>query len=376
MRSPLFTSKRRIRRTSTASTVVKARRNAPPAAGGPVASAEYIGRGRRRSVSSGGRNRGTGVLPRPHSAQLTRRIVLTVLICASLGLITATYRGGVVIHSVQNQVLQVVAPIERGMSRAWDPIAGSWNWIGRLFNATSENPKLKQQNDDLRQQVHALKTAEDQNAEYQSLISFEGNSTVPSDLRRVHGTVIGRQAGPDDPLIIDLGTTQGVHKGDPVMGTGGLIGIVTNASRNVAVVGLINGNDQNVGAKAINESGGAQGVLQAVSSDGAPALRLTSVPQSLEVEIGDDVVTSGFFNPKFALRSKYPANLIIGRVSDVGQSPGDLSKTIQVTPSADFDNIRTVTVLVKRDRRSNQLVVPEDASIGTLPATAETATGR
>lgn len=141
MRSSLFTSKRRNRRTSTTSTLVKPRRNAPPAAGGPVASAEYIGRGRRRSVSSGGRNRGIGVLPRPHSAQLTRRIVLTVLICASFGLITATYRGGEAMHAAQVQVLQVVAPIERGMSRAWDPIASAWNWCGRLFNASSENPK-------------------------------------------------------------------------------------------------------------------------------------------------------------------------------------------------------------------------------------------
>lgn len=376
MRSPLFTSKRRIRRTSTASTLAKPRRNAPPVKGGPVASAEYIGRGRRRSVSSGGRNRGTGVLPRPHSAQLTRRIVLTVLICASLGLITATYRGGVVIHAAQNQVLQVVAPIERGMSRAWDPVAGAWNWFGRLFNATSENPQLKRQNEELRQQVHALKTAESDNAELRDLVSFEGNSTIPSDLRRVHGRVIGRTGTTDSPLIVDLGSNQGVQEGDPVMGIGGLIGIVTSVNKKVAVVGLINGNDQNVGAKAVNASGGAEGVLQAVSSDGMPALRLTSVPQDLEVEIGDDVVTSGFFNPKNALGSKYPADLIIGRVTDVGQSPGDLSKTIQVTPFADFENIRTVTVLVNRNGVTNTLTLPEDASIGTLPATPETATAR
>ncbi|MCW2950688.1 MAG: rod shape-determining protein MreC [Thermoleophilia bacterium] len=351
MRSPFFTTKRRSRRTTASSTLAKPRRNAPPPVGGPVASAEYIGRGRRRAVGATARARGGGVLPRPHSTLLVRRAVLALLICAAFGLITASYRGGVAVHSAQMQVLHVVAPIQRGMSRAWDPIAAAWNWTGDLFHATSENPKLVADNEQLRTQLHALKTVEADNADMRAQLNFEGSTQLPGNLTKVHGHVIGRVPGSAAaPLVIDVGTKSGVQKDDPVLGTGGLIGIVTQVNASQAVVGLIIGSAQSVGARVANSTGIQEaGVLQAVSSDGAPALRLTSVGQAPKVSKGDEIVTSGFFDPRTQLASKYPRNLPIGTVSDVGNSPGDLSKTIQVTPYADFANISAVLVLTKGD---------------------------
>jgi rod shape-determining protein MreC len=307
------------------------------------------------------------VLPRPHSAQLTRRIVLTVLICAAFGLITASFRSGGAGTAAQTQVLRIVSPIQRGLSRAWDPIAGAWNWTGDLFHATNENPKLRDQNVQLRVQLHALEGVQAENARYLKELNFEQSTPALDRYTKVNARVTGRIPGSSNtPLVIDVGPDSGVEVNDPVLATGGLIGIVTSVAGSVAVVGLINGNDQNVAAKVTNEDGSvAAGVLQSVSSDGAPALRLTSVNQDTNVEQGSEVVTSGFFDYRTQLGSKYPDGLPIGSVTQVGQSPGDLNKTIQVTPYADFENISDVLVLVSKGAAAAARKLPADASIGT-----------
>ena len=372
MRPAFFTTKRRARRANTATRLSKGRRRTPAAAGGPVGpTAEYVRRRGRRNAGSNGRASGSGVLPRPHSSMVLRRIVLTVLICASFGLITATYRGGVVIHSAQLQALQVVAPIERGLTRAWDPIANTWNWFGDLFHATSENPKLIDENEQLHTQLSGLKTVEQENQRLQALVNFEGSTKFPRDLTPTHGRVIGTLPGTSDrTLVIDLGTTRGVHVNDPVLATGGLIGIVTAVREHIAVVGLITSSDQSVGARVDSEKGGS-GVLQAISTEGVPALRLTSVSQKSDVAVGDQVVTSGFRDFQSNLHSKYPPNLVIGVVTDAGNSPGELNKTIQVTPYADFENIVDVTVLTG----GNQEAIDSEVASVVDAAAPKTSTG-
>lgn len=321
--------------------------------GGPVApEASYVDR-RSRSVRAGTRTRGT-VFPRRRPAAPVRRAVFAVLILASLALITVSYRnpdGGP--SSVQLVVLEVVSPIERGMSRAWDPIAGAWDWSGRLIRATRENPSLKAENAKLREQLRFAKVDQETFDRYRRALAFDETFTFHSQgsFDRMWAQVTVRQPGAvEKSLVVNRGSNDGVQVDDPVMVPGGLIGRVTSVMANDAIVGLLLDDSQSVSVAVTGSE--AWGVLKAVSNKGGPTMQLRFVKQSADVEVDDQVVTSGFASRNGELRSVYPKGLPIGLVTSVGNDPADLNKTVQITPFADFDRIDEVMILTG-DARSD-----------------------
>ena len=336
MRSMLPRTPRRSKRASVSAT------------GGPVApEASYVDR-RSRSVRAGARTRGT-VFPRRRPAVPVRRAVFTGLIVASMALITVSYQNpGGEPQGVQLVVLEVVSPIERGMSRAWDPIAGAWDWSGRLITATNENPSLTAENAKLREELRFAKVDQETFDRYRRELAFDETFTFPNEgsYERKWAQVTMRQPGAvERSIVIDIGSSEGVREDDPVMVPGGLIGRVTSVTPNNSIVGLLLDDTQSVSAAVTGSE--AWGPLKTVSTEGGPTMQLRFVKQSAEVDIDDQVVTSGFASKNGELRSTYPKGLPIGIVTNVGNDPADVHKTVQVTPFADFDRIDEVMVLVR-----------------------------
>lgn len=317
------------------------RSGSAPAAGGPVApTTEYVGR-RGRRISASSRAAGS-TFPRRRPSMPVRRAAFATLIVLSLALITASYRGGVVLNGAQLAVLEVVSPIERGLSRAWDPIAGAWNWTGRVITATNENPKLERENAELREQLRLAEELEIAYEKQRRSLGFRERGNYPRNLDWVAATVITRVPGAiERSLTIDVGTDAGVAVDDAVMVTGGLIGRVTHVTSDEAVVSLILDDAQRVSVSVGEED--AWGVLKTVSTEGTPVMQVSYVKQSAKVDLGDLVFTSGFRAGPLA--SIYPKGIPVGQVSDVGNDPADVNMTVQVEPFADFDRIEDVYVL-------------------------------
>ncbi len=322
-------------------------RSGSAASGGPVApEASYIGR-RDRRVRAGARTRGH-LFPRRKPSIVARRVTLGVLIAMSMALITVSYRGGAVLHSSQLVVMDAVAPIERGISRAWDPVAAAWGWSGRLITATNENPKLERENVELKAKLRQASIAQDEYERQLDEANFDARATFPAGFTRVWASVQVRQPGAiEHSIVIDRGSNDGIERYDPVMAVSGLIGRVENVTANTAVVSLMIDDSQRVSASVVDSD--AWGVLRTVSTEGSPTMQLKFVSQSAKVDVDDLVTTSGFSSKNGELRSIYPKGLPIGVVTSVGNDPADLHKTVQVTPLADFDRIDDVMVLVKQD---------------------------
>ena len=267
-----------------------------------------------------------------------------------MALITVSYRGGSTLSGAQLVVLEAVAPIERGLNRAWAPVAGAWDWTGRLFTATSQNPQLERENAELREQVRIAKEQEAELYRVRRMLNFNDTFNFPRGYEFVAASVTVRTPGAvERSLVIDRGTSDGIAVDDPVMVTGGLIGRVTDVTSNNAVVGLLLNDGQRVSASVTGSE--AWGVLRTISTEGTPVLQLRFVKQSAKVEKNDQVVTSGFASANGELRSVYPKGLPIGIVDNVGNDPADVDKTVQITPFADFDRIDEVLVLVPTSGR-------------------------
>lgn len=136
-------------------------------------------------------------------------------------------------------------------------------------------------------------------------------------------------------ITIERGTAQGVTKGQAVTCAGGIVGIVTDASSNYAIVmSLLNRNSrQSVMMKYSN----AWGTL---TWDGKnpTLLQLSGIGKSTKVAKGDTVLSSN-------LSMAFPAGLMVGTIEKVELEQGGNNYLLQIKPGANFSSLQYVDVI-------------------------------
>src|SRR5881396_2451349 len=111
-----------------------------------------------------------------------RRAVLAVLVALSIALLTAYFgesaAGG--LHSIQRGFLEALAPLQEGASRALKPARDLGGWIGDVFDAKSDNKRLRRQVQDLRGRLAQAQTAERDAAELRQLVGLNRSNNFPN----------------------------------------------------------------------------------------------------------------------------------------------------------------------------------------------------
>ena len=234
-----------------------------------------------------------------------RRAILALLVVVSLILLTAYFgeSPSSPLHSVQRGIVQVLSPIQEGASKALKPLRDIASSISSTFHAKAQRDALRKENNKLRQE---LSVAQQKVILYNQLAKQVGldNSIGVSNYQPVAAHVIGR-----DPTLwyatveVDEGSADGVHKEDPVIGDGALVGKVSTVAPNVSIVTLITDHSFAVSAE-VQDAAGDAGVL--VPAVGNPnQLLLQYLPSHAQISQGQQVVTAGFRSG--ALESLYPA---------------------------------------------------------------------
>jgi cell shape-determining protein MreC len=132
-----------------------------------------------------------------------------------------------------------------------------------------------------------------------------------------------------------------VHKGDPVTGDGGLVGVVSVVDPNVSVVTLITDHTMAVAAQ-VEDQAGDTGVL--VPAVGNPnQLVLQYLPSTAQVKSGQLVVTVGFKAGQ--LQDLYPPGIPIGQVSNANYTDLANNGEVQVSPVVDLRHLDAVQIL-------------------------------
>lgn len=202
-------------------------------------------------------------------------------------------------------------------------------FIPNYFSLESENQLLRRTNVELADQANRLREERLENIRLRQLLELR--QQLPFEV--VAGQVIGKNLTLlRNILTIDIGRANGIQPLMPVIGDGGLVGIVVSVSEHYAVVNLLLNIDFRASAKI--ERSRVDGI---VAWDGNN-LTLKNIAKTLDVKVGDVVLTSTY-------SSMFPADIRIGVVSDVREQAGTLFKTIIVTPSVDFVKLEEVFVL-------------------------------
>jgi rod shape-determining protein MreC len=276
---------------------------------------------------------------------LKRRLVVGLLVLTSLAMITVYFRespnGG--LHDFQSVAASAMRPFEVGAQRVARPFRDAYGWVAGLFHAKSENEKLRQQLEDLRQQMIQNAAAARDYEEVVKLLRYKQGPKFPQDFsgdKAVAASVLSNPEGEfEQRITIAAGSSSGIRRYDAVVTADGLVGHVSQVLRDQALVTLITDKESAVSARDV--STGALGVLR--HGEGS-ALFLDRVPKNKRVKAPDLIVTAG--RRQGRLPALYPQGIQIGYVASVGQSDIDPYQDVQVVPFVDFTDLDSVLVLV------------------------------
>ncbi|HEX5145777.1 MAG TPA: rod shape-determining protein MreC [Conexibacter sp.] len=273
-----------------------------------------------------------------------RRAVLALLVVVSLILLTAYFgeSASSPLHSVQRGVVTVLSPVQDGASRALKPVRDLFGWFGDTAHAKTERDQLRKQRDALLQQVVGYRVALLDNRQLRGILQVDDSGGLGAyDKRTVR--IIGRSPNNllRDTLQVDAGSGDGVRVGDPVLGSGGLVGHVSTVTSDAAIVTLITDPSSSVSVRVLDDAGDL-GLMK--PSVGNPLdLLVQLLPRRAQIAQGDVVVTAG--SRSSSLESLYPPNIPIGRVTKADPEELANDQQVHVSPLADLRHLDFVQVL-------------------------------
>jgi rod shape-determining protein MreC len=287
-------------------------------------------------------------IPSRSSGPLRRRLVVGLLVLASLVLISLSFRTDESgpLSGVHSAGATVLRPFAVGFERVAQPFRDVYGWADSLLTARSEAETLREELREARQRAIQSEFALQENVYLRELLDYIDGPRFPADFDPVVAEVIGRPAGAfAQAIVITAGANNGVRANDPVVTADGLVGVVTRVTSGTARVQLLT--DEEAAASAIELRTGATGIVRHARGT-RETLVLDRVRKQDVVRRGNEIVTAGW--RAGALSSLYPKGIPIGRVTSVGQTDTDLFQQVQVDPYVDFGALDAVLVLVPTER--------------------------
>jgi rod shape-determining protein MreC len=287
--------------------------------------------------------------PRPFPSRnrsaVRRRVVLGSLVLLSLALITASFRERPdgPLHDAQGAIADALQPVEVAIERVARPFRDAYGWTKDLFDARSENERLRAENEQLKQQVIQNESALQENPRLRSLLNYKNSPAFPQEFDGIAAEVISQPSRAfDQTIVVAAGTNDGVTVDAPVVTADGLVGTVTRVTANAARVRLLT--DESSAVSALDLRTGATGIVEHGQS--GDSLVLSRVSKKEVVRRGDEVITAGSRSGQLA--SRYPKGIKIGHVTLVGQLNTDLYWQVLVVSDVDFSALDSVLVLISR----------------------------
>ncbi len=168
------------------------------------------------------------------------------------------------------------------------------------------------------------------------------NSTL-TEYTPINATILSRNKNYwFNQIMIDKGSKDGIKKDMAVITKHGLVGKISRVYSNSSEIKLITSDDVNfkVSVAIQTSSGDSYAILNGYDAE-KEYVTVTGVDKMSDVKKGDSITTSG-------LGGMFPGGIYIGVVEDIKDDKYDLSKTLYIKTSQDFNNIHYVTVLKEK----------------------------
>ncbi len=261
---------------------------------------------------------------------LALRLLLATL--AALVLLFLDQRGPRLVP-VRSALLTVLHPLQQVIDlpfRAW-----AWGTDNLRERATlrERTAALREENLRLRLRAQSLDALQAENQRLRALL--DSLTRTPQPLRALIASTVKVGLDPYIGQIqIDKGSLQGVFVGQPVLDADGVVGQVLHVAAQTSQVLLITDSRHAIPVKSVRS--GVRAI--AVGRGPVGALDLPYLPNHVDLDVGDTLVTSG-------LDDVFPPDLPVARVGRVNRVGEGEFAEVQATPTGRLDRIQEVLLV-------------------------------
>ena len=235
-------------------------------------------------------------------------------------------------------ITAAVSPVQSFFSGITETVFGYFRDRRLRSNIEQEYDNLVQQYEQL---VYKANQADQRLQELSKYETLSSEVKANQDMQPLDCNVIGKSdSNYFSTLIIDKGKADGITDDMAVTYDYSLIGYTYNTTEHTSTVITIINTDASI--QALIQSTRDQGtVYGTLGINGRPQCRMHYTPDESLPRPGDQVVTSGVGKP-------FPKGILIGTVEESTRGTDSDSQYIVLNPSADFQNLDHVTVLLYR----------------------------
>jgi rod shape-determining protein MreC len=262
-------------------------------------------------------------------------LTVVVLVVLSLSIISLDLNGRThgVTSGVKSVANSVFSPLRGAVNDVLDPIGDFFAGAVHYGALQSENQKLQSTVGRLRQEQAEKVFEKNQLREVmalQNLPFLDALTAVTAQTQEIYTSNFTMT------ITIDKGRADGVDVGMPVVGAGGLVGLVTYSFHHTAVVQLITDGQSKVGVtfgtQELTGTIDGQGPDSPMTADGiAPHTALTK---------GEPMYTSSLDGAAF------PPGIPVARVKSFHSGAGASQEAVTVTPIANLTQLAYVDVVI------------------------------
>lgn len=186
--------------------------------------------------------------------------------------------------------------------------------------ALKTNTELRKQNILLLDRLNRIRAVAERNDELQAMLKFNRKSDLSLYPVQVVGKVLKEAS---HVITIDAGSAEGIKPGMAMISANGLVGkVVLTAEHYSQVMPYLHPLFR---ASATLRKSNAYGIVKWTGADNINQLVLKYIPQTVPVDSGEVVVTSGYSN-------KFPPQIPIGKVIYTKPEKGKETKNVYIDP--------------------------------------------
>ncbi|MDH5491798.1 MAG: rod shape-determining protein MreC [Myxococcales bacterium] len=243
-------------------------------------------------------------------------------------------------NALDRAILQASAPIQYVAEEAASAVSDLAEEYVFLADVRTENERLQVENDRLEEETRELRLAARENQRLRELLQLRERIGGES----ISAHIVGKEISGFFRVMrvrIDRGERDLVRRGMPVVSTQGLVGQIKQHFGRYSDVLLTA--DRTSAVDVVVQRTGARGMLRGTGEDDRYACRLQYLERTDEVQVGDEVYTSG-------LGQRFPAAILVGHVTQVRRRDFGLYQEAEITPAVDFSSLEEVIVLTSGSR--------------------------
>ena len=259
-------------------------------------------------------------------------VMIIVLILTASALLLSTYSTWFV-----NGTSNALSLVDNVLSKPFHLLTDVKSDLEHLVNTYHENEELKATLNEIDSVSNEVSDLKEENAQLREMLDMK--DSINSNVKLSADVIARTPASWSNELTVNVGSENKVASTMLVVGNGGLIGSVDQVNEHSSRISLLTNkkNSENISVRIQSGSKTIYGIIVGYSEKKS-AFIVSQLNTSDEIKEGSKVVTSGL--------GSYPvANISVGKVSSVASSSDYLTKEVYIKPSADFSDIRVVTLV-------------------------------